>query len=166
VRHYPFFGINFSVYSEIFVMPWTEKNYPRAMESLPADVRRKAIEIANALLEETKMNEGIAIATAISRGKDWAANRGKQTEKKSPKSKRVDVKQHGEDRHVTPAEEGWKVVRERGGRPEVFNTKKEAVEAAKEEAREANASVTIHRKDGKMERRVSYNPNKRAPAQG
>jgi uncharacterized protein YdaT len=146
-------------------MPWTKSNHPKAMESLPAEVRNKAIEIANALLEETSMNEGISIATAISRAKDWAANRGKPTEKKSTKSKRVDVKKHGEDRHVTPAEHGWRVIREKGKRPEVYDTKKEAVEAAKEEAKEANATLTIHRKDGKVERRISYNPNKRAPAQ-
>ena len=59
-------------------MPWTNSDYPDAMKNLPNEVRKKSIEIANALLEETKMNEGIAIATAISRAKDWAANRGKK----------------------------------------------------------------------------------------
>ena len=52
-------------------MPWTNSDYPDAMKNLPTEVRKKSIEIANALLEETKMKEGIAIATAISRAKDW-----------------------------------------------------------------------------------------------
>ena len=55
-------------------MPWTKKDYPDSMKNLPEAVRNKAIEIANVLLEEKNMEEGIAIATAISRAKDWAAN--------------------------------------------------------------------------------------------
>jgi len=58
-------------------MPWTKDNYPDSMKNLPSDIRGKAIEIANALLEERKMEEGIAIATAISRAKEWAANHSK-----------------------------------------------------------------------------------------
>lgn len=52
-------------------MPWTEYNYPASMKNLPELVRLKAIEIANALLEENKMEEGLIIATAISRAKKW-----------------------------------------------------------------------------------------------
>ncbi len=66
--------------SKHFIMPWTKTDYPVSMKNLPKEVRDKAIEIANALLEERKMDEGIAIATAISRAKDWAANRGKPAE--------------------------------------------------------------------------------------
>ena len=40
------------------------------MKNLPVAVRNKAIEIANDLLEERDMDEGIAIATAICRVKD------------------------------------------------------------------------------------------------
>ena len=58
-------------------MPWTTDNYPDSMKNLPKDVRDKAVEIANALLEERKMEEGIAIATAITRAKEWTANRNK-----------------------------------------------------------------------------------------
>jgi uncharacterized protein YdaT len=54
-------------------MPWTESNYPAAMKNLPAEVRRKAIEIANALFEQGRMEEGLVIATAIKRAKEWAA---------------------------------------------------------------------------------------------
>ncbi|MER3497506.1 MAG: hypothetical protein C4308_02125 [Chitinophagaceae bacterium] len=61
-------------------MPCTKKNYPASMKNLPAAVKDKAVETANALLAEKNMDEGIAIATAISRKKDWAANRGKSTE--------------------------------------------------------------------------------------
>jgi uncharacterized protein YdaT len=61
-------------------MPWTKDNYPDAMKNLPKDVRDKAVEIANALLTEKNMEEGIAIATGISHAKKWAANRDDSTE--------------------------------------------------------------------------------------
>lgn len=58
-------------------MPWSEKNYPAAMKNLTEEVRGKAIEIANALLEEKDYDEGKAIPIAIARAEEWAKNRGK-----------------------------------------------------------------------------------------
>ena len=56
-------------------MPWTLNRYPAAMAHLPAIVREKAIEIANALLEEG-VEEGKAIRIAIAKARAWAARRG------------------------------------------------------------------------------------------
>ena len=56
-------------------MPWTEDDYPSAMARLDPIVRRKAIEIANALLDEGH-EDGFAIRVGISRAKQWAARRG------------------------------------------------------------------------------------------
>ncbi len=56
-------------------MPWTRSRYPPSMQHLRRPVRDKAIEIANALLEEG-MDEGKAIRIAIARAKQWAARRG------------------------------------------------------------------------------------------
>ena len=126
------------------------------MKNLPVAVRNKAVEIANALLEEKSMEEGIAIATGISRAKDWAANRGKPTETKAS-GKSTDKKVHGEDRYVSPSEEGWDVKKEKSNRKEHFDTKREAVQTAKEKAKKANASVTVKGKDGKVDERISFN---------
>jgi uncharacterized protein YdaT len=52
-------------------MPWSEAYYPRSMRNLPPEVRSKAIEIANALLEEG-YDEGKAIRIAIAKSKQWA----------------------------------------------------------------------------------------------
>jgi len=52
-------------------MPWNEDRYPASMRSLPPRVRRKAIEIANALLEEG-YDEGKAIRIAIAKAREWA----------------------------------------------------------------------------------------------
>jgi len=146
-------------------MPWTNSDFPDAMKNLPAQVRRKSIEIANALLNETKMNEGLAIATAISRAKDWAANRGKETQGKVGRS--TDVKKHGEDRYVIPYHEREWAIRNEGSKrvEKVFPSKKEAVQQARQEARKANASLTIQKRDGRVQQRISYNPNKRARKQ-
>jgi uncharacterized protein YdaT len=56
-------------------MPWNAAYYPPAMTHLPAVVREKAIEIANALLEEG-YEEGKCIRIAIAQAKRWAEARG------------------------------------------------------------------------------------------
>jgi len=56
-------------------MPWNESYYPPAMAHLPPEVRIKAIEIANALLEEGH-DEGFAIRIAIARAREWVHRHG------------------------------------------------------------------------------------------
>lgn len=58
-------------------MSYTKKDYPASMKNLTPEIRSKAIDILNALIDEEKMETGYAIPTAISRAKDWAANRNK-----------------------------------------------------------------------------------------
>lgn len=53
-------------------MPWNEDYYPVSMKNLPVTVRRKAIEIANALLASGHP-EGQAIRIGIARSKQSAA---------------------------------------------------------------------------------------------
>ena len=144
-------------------MPSTNRTYPVSMKNLPKAVREKAIEIANALVSEKKLKEGIAIATGISRAKDWAAVRGKKTASKSG-SRSTDVKEHGKDRYVIPYKDHqWAVKKEDASRIEKsFDDKKEAISNARKKARDANASITIQTRTGKLQKRVSYNPNKRS----
>jgi uncharacterized protein YdaT len=56
-------------------MPWSTFDYPPAMSHLPEVIREKAIEIANALLEEG-YHERQAIRIAIAKAKEWAVRRG------------------------------------------------------------------------------------------
>jgi uncharacterized protein YdaT len=56
-------------------MPWYDDYYPPAMAHLPGPVRSKAIDIANALLEEGH-DEGFAIRVGIARAKEWAHRHG------------------------------------------------------------------------------------------
>lgn len=52
-------------------MPWSAGDYPASMKNLDPKVRRKAIEIANAVLDETG-DEGKAISIGISKAKGSA----------------------------------------------------------------------------------------------
>jgi uncharacterized protein YdaT len=54
-------------------MPWNKQDYPPSMKNLDARVRNKAIEIANALLEED-YEEGRAIAIATAKAEEWDQN--------------------------------------------------------------------------------------------
>ncbi|WP_244874184.1 DUF2188 domain-containing protein, partial [Cupriavidus numazuensis] len=53
-------------------MPWNSGYFPISMKNLQPEVRAKAIEIANALLEQG-YGEGMAIRIAIAQAHRWAA---------------------------------------------------------------------------------------------
>jgi len=52
-------------------MPWTWDHYPASMQHLPVVVRNKAVDIANALLEQGH-DEGQAIRISVATAKKWA----------------------------------------------------------------------------------------------
>ncbi len=49
-------------------MPWYNGNYPPSYKNQPLELREKAVEIANQLLEQGT-EEGIAIATGLKRAR-------------------------------------------------------------------------------------------------
>jgi uncharacterized protein YdaT len=51
-------------------MPWYNGDFPPSYKNQPKKLREKAIEIANALLEEGA-EEGIAIATGLKRAREY-----------------------------------------------------------------------------------------------
>lgn len=61
-------------------MPWTYSDYPASMKNLETEVRYKAIDIANALLDEG-YNEGRAIAIGTAQAEKWAQHRDKPIRK-------------------------------------------------------------------------------------
>ncbi|MEQ7802178.1 hypothetical protein ABDJ41_20450 [Pedobacter sp. ASV1-7] len=50
-------------------MPWPKGTYPPSYKNLPIKLREKAVEIANAILEESG-DEGLAIATGLKKAKE------------------------------------------------------------------------------------------------
>lgn len=131
-------------------MPWNSRNYPDSLKNFEPRVRNKAIEIANALLEEG-YEEGRAIAIATAQAKEWDENhpdRSKDEHSSSPPTHSI--------RHVVPHEGGWAIKLEGSKTTDaVFNTKEETLAKAKEMASEDNGVVIVHRKDGRVE--TSYN---------
>lgn len=51
-------------------MPWSKSNYPDSMKNMEPEVREKAIDIANTLVEDEGYEEGRAIAIAQSQAKE------------------------------------------------------------------------------------------------
>lgn len=51
-------------------MPWSMKDYPQSLKNLEEPVKKKAIEIANAMVDEG-YEEGRAIPIATSQAKEW-----------------------------------------------------------------------------------------------
>lgn len=67
-------------------MPWNKRDYPPSMKNLEPQVRNKAIEIANALLEDGS-EEGRAIAIATAKAKEWNDDQPKNNKSEGSKSK-------------------------------------------------------------------------------
>jgi len=51
-------------------MPWYNRDYPPSYKNQPKALREKAVEIANALLQDGT-EEGIAIATGLKRAREY-----------------------------------------------------------------------------------------------
>ncbi len=58
-------------------MPWYNGDYPPSYKNQPSKLRQKAVEIANALLEEGA-DEGIAIATGLKRAREVFKKKAKE----------------------------------------------------------------------------------------
>jgi len=61
-------------------MPWYKGDYPPSYKNQPAEVREKAVEIANALLQDGA-EEGTAIATGLKQARELLENHKEKTDK-------------------------------------------------------------------------------------
>ncbi|WP_050182981.1 DUF2188 domain-containing protein [Domibacillus robiginosus] len=113
-------------------MPWSQTDYPDSMKNLPDHVRDKAIEIANALLDEG-YEEGRSIAIAIDRAR---SAEGKKDEGRP----RYEVK-HEDDRWVLKKEQGKRAIRSSA-------TKQELLDEAKEYVKEHEGILTVYQENG------------------
>ncbi len=141
-------------------MPWNEKDYPTSMKNLEAIVRRKAIDIANAMVKEG-YEESNAIPIAISQANEWAEDAGEK-DKKELKNK--DITKHEDDLNDTSSrlqdrdvevkyseeEEKWIVITEGAKRADSKHSrKKEAQKRAKEIAENKGVKVKSYKKSNK-----------------
>ncbi|WP_050616754.1 DUF2188 domain-containing protein [Bacillus testis] len=113
-------------------MPWNNHDYPPSMKNLDSDVRKKAIEIANALLDEG-YEEGRAIPIATEKAKEYVA-------KHNPHKERYEVKPH---------EDGWQVIKEGAERASfVTESKEKALDRARELSDKYDTAVVTYKEDG------------------
>nr|WP_294924349.1 hypothetical protein [uncultured Flavobacterium sp.] len=61
-------------------MPWYNGDYPPSYKNQPRELREKAVEIANALLQDGA-EEGIAIATGLKQARELLKNHKEQNVK-------------------------------------------------------------------------------------
>lgn len=131
-------------------MPWTEEDYPVSMKNLDPLVRRKAIDIANAMMAEGHKDED-AIPIAIAQAKKWASD---ATASEKSELKKKDIADHpyqgkgrgaklmDKDVQVIREEDGYAVKTEGAKRAgSVHATKKEAVEKAEKIAKNRGTKV-------------------------
>lgn len=135
-------------------MPWSKTDYPASMKNLRADVRQKAIDIANALVEEDKYEEGRAIAIATAQAEKWAKNRDKPIRKKNAEGSTGQAVESGPETdespiHVIPDPkgEGW-LVKQEQKRLAQGKDKGDVLTKARDKAKSQKVPLCIHDERG------------------
>lgn len=138
-------------------MPWTEKNYPNSMKNLNPVVRKKAIDILNAMIEEGYKEEN-AIPISISQAKKWVEDATLEDKKLL---KKKDVTKHKDNPENTSSRLQnrdvlvkydtknlkWIVITEGAKKADSrYETKKDAIKRAKEIATNKNVKVKAYTK--------------------
>lgn len=136
-------------------MPWDEENYPDSMKGLEPDVRRKAIDIANALVQDEGYEEGRAIPIAQAQAKRAVGGAGGHGSQRGPGGQ-SGGQQRGPPQHVVPHPEGWAVRKEDAKQAtRTFGTKQEAEDRARELAEKQNTDLVLHDAEGEEDKRVN-----------
>lgn len=148
-------------------MPWNMKDFPASMKNLDKLTRKKAIDIANALLDEG-YPDSRAIPIAIDQAKEWYENASEserrtfEKEKNPSKSDKHDTNPRAgklldSDVIVEYAEEQW-ILKSKGAKKASnhFDTKKEAIEKGKQVAQNKESTLVIYKKDGTKEKEIDY----------
>lgn len=150
-------------------MPWDMDDYPSSMKNLDEVVRKKAIDIANAMVDEGyKASRAIPIATK--QAKTWYEDASQDEIQAFKNQADPTARGNRDDRYasrpemleknerIIPHEKGWAVQADDAKQPsDVFDTKADAIDRGKEIAKNKGTGLTIHRKDGTIEDHISYN---------
>lgn len=143
-------------------MPWNMQDYPDSFKNFEPLLRKKIIDIANAL-EESGYEDDRAIPIAINEGKDWY-NNASQSERDAFEKEANPQKDDDHDTssanpdlldndvEVFYEDEQWKVKTVDAERAsDTFDKKSDAIERAKEIAENRDAKVISYTKDGKKQ---------------
>lgn len=142
-------------------MLWDMKDYPDSMKNMDPLLRKKAIDIANAL-EAQGYEDDRAIPIAHTQAHEWFDNATKEelaAFEKEPDPKKTDkhetkanVDLLDNDVKVFYEDNVWKVKTVGAERPDqTFEYKQDAVERAEEIAENKESKVVIYKKDGDLQ---------------
>lgn len=150
-------------------MPWDMNDYPASMKGLDPLVRKKAIDIANAL-EEEGYDENRLIPIAQSQAEEWY-DQASEKEKKDFKNAKDPKKSDKHDASGNPdlvdndvqvlyQEDVWKVWTKGAKRPErTFDHKEDAVKEAEKKAKNKGSTVYIYKQNGDLQDKKKPNGN-------
>ena len=148
-------------------MPWNMNDYPASMKNLDPLIRKKAIDIANALLDDGYPDDR-AIPIATSQAEKWYDNASAAEKKDFQKAKAPQKNDsHDHDKNakklmnadvlVKYQEDHWIVISEKASQvSDTFDKKEQAVERAKEIAKNKNSSVKVYKQDGTLQDTFDY----------
>lgn len=140
-------------------MPWDINDYPNALKNFEPLLRKKTIEIANALLANG-YDENHAIPIAISQAKDWMGAASKEEKETFDKERNPEKSDQHDSSSSNPKlldhavevfyeENQWVVKTKEAKRAsDTFDKKTDAVDRATEIAANKDSEVIIYKKDG------------------
>lgn len=119
-------------------MPWNKNDYPDSMKNLNKEVREKAIEIANSLVEDG-YEEGRAIPIAID------------------EAEKIGNTKNDENYQLMNQNDQWAIKKEGAERAsKTFETKEEALKYGDDLLAKKQIQLKIYKKDGSLERTKKY----------
>lgn len=145
-------------------MPWDMNDYPNSMKNLDKLTRKKAIDIANALLADGYPDDR-AIPIAISQAEKWikdattkekAALEKQTIHKNDPHTPNKNAKKlMNADVSVKYQDKQWIVISDKAERAsDTFQTKTEAIERAKKIAANKGSTLKIYKRDGDLQKQT------------
>ncbi|MGL9727091.1 DUF2188 domain-containing protein [Enterococcus sp. DIV0756] len=148
-------------------MPWNMNDYPASMKNLDPLIRKKAIDIANALLDDGYPDDR-AIPIATSQAEKWYDDASAEEKKDFQKAKAPQKNASHEhnknakklmnaDVSVKYQDDQWIVISEKASQAsDTFDKKEQAVARAKEIAKNKNSSVKVYNQAGKLQDTFDY----------
>lgn len=149
-------------------MPWNMNDYPASMKNLDQPVRKKAIDIANAMLDDG-YEEGRAIPIAIEQAKEWRENHPDSEVKNYEKHGNPTKRDKGHDQYksnpermeeaevVEPHEDGWQVKSENAKRASnVYDKKSDAKERGEKIAKNKGTELKVEDKEGNTQDKKTF----------
>lgn len=114
-------------------------NLPDDMLELAGDLRQKAVDAANSLMDQG-YKVPVAVSMATERARNWGG-----------------LPDGTLGHHVIPYNDGWGVMKADADQPSVvLPTKQEAVTRGREIARNQHGKLVIHGQDGMVQESYSY----------